>query len=1449
MAEGTAALRAAAPHWSLAGDQQLLDVLQNIHQRIITRCNETTARLELMSKGLRDASVNLQNVNNKFLALSNTQFVECRVYEDDADLAAPPPSKEPPQLSELSSDLSKLKQSLQILEGYHEPLHILRDSDSDSDSDGGDDRLVLKPKDLYSDRPLPYIIGSQAWKNKWHAGLIQDVSDSDSSTSKVGEVEQFSESEEEQTDRQLEGDYQPARKQSTGSSSVQSDAVAVSVSPVRPSPSSVAAELARRLGGDAKLPEREPVYIEPDTVVRKLYKPQQTPSAPIFSDEPPPLDSDDDIFAELHKPHQNQRSHADALFDFAPKGNSLEEALFGRPPVAHEQNESTSQPPLFEDDLIPEVRPPPEDAERDDNIKKPVGGISLFGTNKHAESIGAAILKRNRRKSSRSGDESNTEEVKEVKKVKEVKAVTEVKKERDIFDDLFAKSEKLNKKSAKVDEVKPKDVVKKKDAFSDIFDDIDDIFSTDIVNVPIKETKKNEKPLFDDDDDLFADISKANDLGKSNVKIIEKGNFRDDSQLKSEKNIKDSKINVIKDIKKESKSLFDSDSEDGLFTNVTKNKLKDKVDQAEKPVEYKISDDIFGDDDDDSDGLFASSKTDLKEKLTKSNTLNRASEVSKTTLFDSDDESISNNSKITESIKDTKNNTDVIEKDDSSLFVPEIKRFEKKLKESKSINYSSDLFNSEKKSNALDVIESINKDIFSDGDDLFKKSETIKESKIETVHENVDGEKPFSDTKLTSKDSVDENQGLVNTPAFDDPSDFEPKPPEDGIFDKPDTQTGYILRTTRIAADEENTITQQDKVYLMIDDELFRTVPPIPKEKEHEVDKNVYLHEDIPKTDSPEIFSTNVDKNDIFSDIFDDVPPIFEKPKEPKKSQNVNALYGDDSDDEALFFKKNDVISDEKPDFSQSGERFGIFNDEPPALDVDFVQKPIKNDSYTPSAVKPDDFSPELDASNDIASKSDDKEYKPVPKETQDTTDNTSKEPKKIGKLKPMNFNINVNTLLPGASPKKKQLEDTDGQTASNEELHKTDKIEPKMVKSISFDDPEILDNKLSKERPKIQVKRRPSTRRARKEAVRKSAIDLTDSSLDSSNDNSVKDDVKVVKTVYILNDDDIFGDSSNQNDNSTENKKKHLNIVDSDEELFKKEKDETDSKVTKDKGNESNDVLKLLQANAEKNSFLESDDDDLCRIKDAKLKEPKQDDEIKEVQNEKKTFLDSDDSDDLFKTNAKTKTTAVDVEKSNISDENLFKKSENKNTKIFLDSDENDDLFTNKTTKIAPKPLKSNISSDEEDIFTNINKKGIETLGKVYQSDTQISTVKAATVEKEIHNVFDDFPPKPEPVVEEIVYVKPQEIKEVAKEKTVVKKSILDVSSDEDDLFKAKTKLTTKKDKSLFGDDDNDDDLFGANKVKEIKQVTTPAPQPTKEAKPAETVFIDPLSLFGDDE
>jgi hypothetical protein len=44
-------------------------------------------------------------------------------------------------------------------------------------------RSVLKPKELYSHRPLPHMIGSIAWRRAWHAGLLPADSDEDSAPS------------------------------------------------------------------------------------------------------------------------------------------------------------------------------------------------------------------------------------------------------------------------------------------------------------------------------------------------------------------------------------------------------------------------------------------------------------------------------------------------------------------------------------------------------------------------------------------------------------------------------------------------------------------------------------------------------------------------------------------------------------------------------------------------------------------------------------------------------------------------------------------------------------------------------------------------------------------------------------------------------------------------------------------------------------------------------------------------------------------------------------------------------------------------------------------------------------------------------------------------------------------------------------------------------------------
>lgn len=37
--------------------------------------------------------------------------------------------------------------------------------------------VIFRPKDAYQNRPLPYLIGSKEWHEKWHIGLEEDESD------------------------------------------------------------------------------------------------------------------------------------------------------------------------------------------------------------------------------------------------------------------------------------------------------------------------------------------------------------------------------------------------------------------------------------------------------------------------------------------------------------------------------------------------------------------------------------------------------------------------------------------------------------------------------------------------------------------------------------------------------------------------------------------------------------------------------------------------------------------------------------------------------------------------------------------------------------------------------------------------------------------------------------------------------------------------------------------------------------------------------------------------------------------------------------------------------------------------------------------------------------------------------------------------------------------------
>jgi hypothetical protein len=519
--------------WNLAGDVALLNTLKAFADNLLTRTTEINNNLQNLTDSLNETHLELNIAQNKFQSLRNTQFIESRVYEDDETLPqSENESKTKPQ-EEVEPDrtedirLAALK-GLEVLDQYFDKVEVSVSDSEDEDIDLPN--YVLRPKDLYIDRPLPYVIGSEEWHKNWHVGL--EDSSSDSETEKVSD--QFSESDSE-SDLPIIQDRSQIKGTSDTSSELDFSQKAEPIKSNKP-------EIFNSSDSENSVPVQAPIsnknfaeqlaaklghvitqdFTEPEVNKRPIQP--KSNYGDIFFDEPPPLDEGKGLFSGGSGLFDDDDEEGPS--DWTPKDSKVESPKL---PTTKSGGLFDSDDDIFGAKKTPVPKPPlfTEEPPVLEEKKKPIGGVSIFGG---GNLFDKKLLKRRPSSDDEEHEEKN-EPIKEEKPSKKVdlfgdddlfKSVPNedksvVKKEKNVKKiNLFDSDEEESESSSLFGGDQKKQNEKQKNV---LFDDnvtekqesrdekkVSSVLFAD--EVPSKEDKpKSEKKisLFDDDDDLFKD--------------------------------------------------------------------------------------------------------------------------------------------------------------------------------------------------------------------------------------------------------------------------------------------------------------------------------------------------------------------------------------------------------------------------------------------------------------------------------------------------------------------------------------------------------------------------------------------------------------------------------------------------------------------------------------------------------------------------------------------------------------------------------------------------------------------------------------------------------------------------------------------------------------------------------------------------------------------------------
>ncbi|XP_035760627.1 WASH complex subunit 2C isoform X5 [Neolamprologus brichardi] len=1097
-------MRQNSANWSLAADSGLFLFLQDFSQRMLSKTHEIEKQLDSLIRDTKTTDSCLHSVFNDFLMLSNTQFIENRVYDEEVEETVPKteasekkPEQEKSREQKEAELIPKMQEAvnygLKVLESAFEHLDI-KAGNSDSEDEEVSDRAdaILEPKDLYVDRPLPYLIGSQAFMEQDDVGLGDLSSDEMSVDSDRDSVIESEDDKEEHSDddfNQEEEVHNSIKKKSSmvsyeddeeddedsdifGESDKEDDEDTQNTGP-----SSFADELAARIKGEPfNKPEgdRASLASKKKSKSRKEPKPAKPQAAEEDSDDmfkPPKMEDDDDEEDDEFSPFGGKSglfSGGKGLFDDDDEGDLFSEAP--KPAVSQEKkavNES--------------VKSTEESAEPTKSIKKiPIGAVSIFPE--------SSLFSSGNNSESLESKQNGTPAPKTTAPSKQV-PVGAVRGGGGLFDDEEDDDDFFSGKSLKKadsEKSKPKKAV---DLFSNDDDDDDgDIFSDKFSAAPPPQNKKEVVAEKEKPPEKKMPAGAISTFGPGTKSLLSEG-LKKRQPSTSEESEKAEENGLPPDVgsaadkqpqKPQTRGLFSDDDEDTqVFSTNIKSQSKPETTGQIKPAKAPLS--LF--DDEDEEDLFASvAKSKPKPPQAKASTPQPTKPVSSSLFSDDEDQWLSSKSSATKpetktggmkssasapsslpSAKPAQKST-LFDDDEDDLFAP-TKESSKTKPQRVALLFEDEGDDDEDKGSLFGIKHAVNTnaatpakrpDVTSQSSSVLQKSEEV------AVSVTASKDKPSVQEKSATK-----NTEPVTPPSSSESSESKKKPAGavslfGGINVLPN-------KPTKSPLDEDD----QDDIFLSKDS------PPTNVKKEEKKEEKV-------KTKTVSLFDDEEEDERDWND------PIF-TPSKPTTKNTVKSI------EERPQATSTGVFQDEELLFSHTQQK-----DNDP--DVDLFATSPKTTSSKPSSVKPaaqslfaDDIEDDLFSS--IKPKAPPPKVAEKPSKPVDKAPLASPDPVSETEASLM---INPAALLPGAVPTMPgDASLFPGMAPSSSSGVSSSSLSPSPATTpagagpdreggVSFDTPVQVTTLQSahKSRTKGSALRRPQSRAARQQAAQRSVED-----------------------------------------------------------------------------------------------------------------------------------------------------------------------------------------------------------------------------------------------------------------------------------------------------------------------------------------------------------------------